>query len=253
MSGMTDGKVALVTGGGSGIGRAAATCFAAEGASVVVVDRDRTGGEETVEAIEAAGGDGTFVEADVTDETQVEAMVSTAVEAYGRLDCAFNNAGVNDDVTGFTDVTLEAWDRMLAVDLTSVFLCMKHELRQMVDQGQGAIVNTASGAGLAAAPGLPHYTAAKHGVVGLTKCGAQEYASAGIRVNAICPGTTDTPMIRRFIDDNPGMESILRHTVPQGTFGEPDAVAAAAVWLCSDHASWVSGVSMVVDGGMMAR
>ena len=253
MAGMTDGKVTLVTGGGSGIGRAAAESFAAEGAKVVVVDRDPVGGRETVGRITAEDGDSTFLEVDVTDEAQVEAMVAGAVDAYGRLDCAFNNAGVNDDVTGFADVTLEAWDRMLAVDLTAVFLCMKHEIRQMLQQGGGAIVNTASGAGLVAAPGLPHYTAAKHGVLGLTKCGAQEYASSGIRVNAICPGTTDTPMIRRFIEDNPEMESILHHTVPGGTFGEAGAVASAAVWLCSDHARWVSGVSMVVDGGMMAR
>jgi NAD(P)-dependent dehydrogenase (short-subunit alcohol dehydrogenase family) len=229
-----DGKVALVTGGAGGIGAAAAVLFAGRGAKVVVADRDVDGAAETV--------------------ATVGALVAAAVAAYGRLDCAFNNAGISPGVAAFTDVEADDWQRVIAINLTGVFWCMQAELRQLVGQGSGGvIVNTSSGAGVVAAPGQPAYTAAKHGVLGLTKAAAQEYARAGIRVNAILPGTTDTPMLRRFIAENPEMERPMRRMLPTGEFGTAEKVAEAAVWLCSDAASFVSGESMLVDGGQVCR
>lgn len=248
----------VVTGGASGIGRAASELFAAEGARVMVADRDAAGAEETAARVVAAGGEAVAHEVDVTGEDQVRAMVAAAVDRWGRLDAALNNAGIGDDARAFTDLSLGDWDRMIAVNLTSVFLCMKHELAQMVSQvggGQaaGAIVNTASGAGVVAAPGLPHYTAAKHGVVGLTKAAAQEYNGRGIRVNAVLPGVIDTPMTRGWFESSPGVADLVLGAIPGGRMGEAAQVAEAAVWLCSDRAGWVSGESMVVDGGGLCR
>lgn len=250
---MVAGKVALVTGAGSGIGEAAAKLFAAEGAKVMVVDIDLAAADRVVDDIVAAGGHASSVAADVTDEADVAAMVTAAQERYGRLDCAFNNAGISGAMTAFTDLTLDDWNRMIAINLTSVFLCMKHELGVMAAQGSGAIVNTSSGAGVVAAPGLPHYTAAKHGVLGLTKCAAQEFAAKGIRVNAILPGTTRTPMIEGFIAGNPEAERMVSRGIGRRTLGDPMEVAQAAVWLCSDRASFVCGESLLVDGATVCR
>ncbi len=249
-----DGKVALVTGGAGGIGAAAALLFAGRGAKVVVADRDVDGAAATVAAIGAAGGVAVEHAVDVSDASSVGALVDATVSAYGRLDCAFNNAGISPGVAAFTDVAADDWQRVIAINLTGVFWCMQAELRQLVSQGSGGvIVNTSSGAGVVAAPGQPAYTAAKHGVLGLTKTAAQEYARAGIRVNAILPGTTDTPMLRKFIAENPEMERPMRRMMPTGEFGLPEKVAEAAVWLCSDAASFVSGESMLVDGGQVCR
>jgi NAD(P)-dependent dehydrogenase (short-subunit alcohol dehydrogenase family) len=193
------------------------------------------------------------VHVDVTDEGAVEAAVGGIVAEHGRLDCAWNNAGITDVSGPFTALGKDAWDRMIAVNLTSVFVCMKHELRQMEGQGGGAIVNTSSGAGIIAAPGLPHYTAAKHGVLGLTKAAAQEYNARGVRVNAVCPGMTDTPMIRGWFDSSPEVAKAVLAVMPGGKLGQPEQVGEAAVWLCSDRADWVSGLSMLVDGGAVNR
>ncbi len=261
-AGLAEGKVALVTGAGSGIGRATAELFAAEGAAgVVVVDLNETGGKETVANIEAAGGRAVFLRADVTSEPEVAAMVKHAVDTYGRLDCAHNNAGTSGVGGAFIGFSLEEWNRVIAVNLTSVFLCMKHELAQMTTQeplggahgARGVIVNTSSGAGVIGFPTLPHYVASKHGVLGLTKTAALEYAASGIRVNAILPGSTDTPMMRGYIGDNPAIEAAMKATVPTGEMGRPEQLAEAVVWLCSDRASWVNGESMLVDGGTVSR
>ena len=248
-----DGEVALVTGAGGGIGAATAHLFAAEGARVVVVDIDRAGAESVAAAIVDAGGEAVGLAADVTDEGQVEAAVTLAVERWGRLDCAHNNAGTSGTPAAFTDVTLEDWDTVVRLNLTGVFLCLKHELRVMAPAGRGAIVNTSSGAGVIGFPSLPHYVASKHGVLGLTKTAAQEYARSGIRVNAVCPGTTDTPMMQAFIGGDPGIEKMMKATVPTGELGRPEQVAEAVVWLCSERASFVNGDTMLVDGGTVCR
>jgi NAD(P)-dependent dehydrogenase (short-subunit alcohol dehydrogenase family) len=252
--GLVDGKVVLVTGGGSGMGQAGARAFAREGAAhVYVVDVNDAGGDETVSTIQDKGGSAMFLHVDVTDEAAVTSLVDRIVEERGRLDCAWNNAGITDVSGAFTALAKDAWDRMIAVNLTSVFLCMKHELRHMEGRGSGAIVNTSSGAGVIAAPGLPHYTAAKHGVLGLTKAAAQEYNSRGIRVNAVCPGMVDTPMIRSWFDSSPDIAKAVLATMPAQKLGQPEQVAEAAVWLCSERADWVSGLSMLVDGGAVNR
>ncbi len=254
--GMADGKVALVTGAGGGIGRATAELFGREGArGVLVVDVKDDGGEETVELVRKAGGEARYLHADVTDESEVERMVATAVEAWGRLDCAHNNAGTSGVGGPFTDFTLEEFNRVIAINLTAVFLCMKHELRQMVAQDPqgGAIVNTSSGAGVIGFPSLPHYVASKHGVLGLTKTAALEFARQGVRVNAVLPGSTDTPMMRGFINGDPEIEAFMKSTVPQGELGKPEWLAESVVWLCSDRAAWVNGESMLVDGGTICR
>jgi NAD(P)-dependent dehydrogenase (short-subunit alcohol dehydrogenase family) len=195
------------------------------------------------------GGDAVACTVDVRDDASVAAMVALAVERFGRLDWAFNNAGISPVAKPFTEHSRDEWQRVLDVNLTGVFLCMQHEVRHMVAQGGGAIVNTSSGAGVVAAPGQPQYTAAKHGVLGLTKAAAQEYARAGIRVNAILPGMTDTPMMQDYLAEHSSMTRML----PMGRLATAEEVAQAAVWLCSDAASYVSGTSLVVDGATICR
>lgn len=247
------GKVAFVTGAGGGIGRAAAALFAARGAAVAVVDIKAELCAETVALITKAGGRAIAIAADVTSEEAVAAAVKKCVTDLGGLHCAFNNAGVNSPQFAFHEMAKAEWDRMIAINLTSVFLCMKHEIAHMLNAGGGSIVNTASGAGIVPAAGLPHYTAAKHGVLGLVKVAAQEYARRGIRVNAICPGVTDTPMMQAYIKGNAQLEAAMNATLPIGRMGRPDEMAQAAVWLCSDAASFVSGESMMVDGASVCR
>ena len=253
MPGRLDNKIALVTGAGSGIGRATALVFAREGAKVVVSDIVVEGGQETVQQIEAAGGEAIFVKADVSQAADVETLVAKTVETYGRLDCAFNNAGIEGGVKPTIDCTEEEFDRTIAVNLTGVWLCMKYEIQQMLSQGGGTIVNTASAAGLVGFPGLPDYVASKHGVVGLTKTSALEYAKSGIRVNAVCPGVIQTPMVERGAQLSPGFDELAVSMEPVGRFGQPAEIGEAVVWLCSDAASFVTGIPMQVDGGLVAQ
>lgn len=253
MTGLLAGKSALVTGGASGIGRATALAVAREGASCVVADLDDARGEAVAEEIRAGGGEAHFVRTDVTDEPDVQALVAETVKRLGRLDCAVNNAGTTGDGGLVQDLSLDNWTRVLRVNLTSVFLCLKHELVVMQEQGSGAVVNMASGAGLIAVPGMSPYAASKHGVLGLTKTAAVENAKTGVRINAICPGSTDTPMLRATMERDPRMEKLILASTPSGRLGLPEEIAEAAVWLCSDRASFVTGDSMVVDGGSVAR
>ena len=247
------GRVALVTGAASGIGRATAEALAAHGASVVIADVDDAGARATADAI-GADDRVALVHADVRDEASIGDMVATAVDRFGRLDCACNVAGISTPPQAFIDVDATEWQRVLAVDLTGVFLCMQAELRQLLRQGDGgAIVNVSSGAGLVPAPGQPHYTAAKHAVLGLTKQAAQEYARNGIRVNAVLPGQTETEPMRAYLDAQPdGGERLLRR-IPMGRMARPAEIAEAIAWLCSDASSYVSGDSLVVDGAQIAR
>jgi len=254
MVGLLEGKSALITGGGGGIGRATALAFAREGARVAVADVAVDAAHETVARINAAGGQAIALSGEVTRDADVRAMVEEVVRTYGRLDCAFNNAGIAGyqvDAAGkkTADWSEEAFDRMIAVNLKGVWLCMRHELKQMETQGGGAIVNTGSIAGLAGLPTSSAYVAAKHGVVGLTKTAALEYAAANIRVNAVCPGFIKTRMTEDTMQRRG--EAILAQ-VPFRRMGEPGEIAEMVVWLCSDRASYVSGAAYNVDGGWMA-
>lgn len=247
------GRTALVTAAGSGIGRATALMFARRGASLVISDIRGDAIRAVADEIEAAGAQVLAIAADMTDEPAVEAMVADGVARFGRIDCAFNNAGTNSRPTAITDITLEEWERLLSVNLTTTFLCMKHELRHMLRTGKGAIVNCASGAAHVPAPGMAHYTAAKHGVHGLTKCAAADYAAHNIRVNSICPGITDTALLSGFIAGDETIRKMLDDTCPRGKVGHPDEIAEAVLWMCSDAASYVSGLSMLVDGASVNR
>ena len=250
-----DGKTALVTGGGSGIGRATSLAYAQEGARVVVADVNVEGGEETVQLIKEAGGEAILVHADVAKPEDTQAMVAQAVEAFGSLDCAFNNAGISGgtDRRLTADYLEEDWDRVVGINLKGVWLCMKAEIPQMLKQGGGAIVNTASVAGLVAITGTVAYIAAKHGVTGITKAAALEYAKSGIRVNAVCPGYIQTPMVQSIFVENEGFEERVASRHPIGRLGEPSEIAAAVIWLSSDAASFVTGHNMPVDGGYVAQ
>lgn len=244
---MLDGRVALVTGGASGIGRATALRMAEEGARLVVADRDGEGAARTAAAIIQAGGEARAIAADVTDEAQVEAMVQAALDAFGRLDCAFNNAGVAPmEAQPLAEISAEEWARVLGVNLTGVFLCIKHEVRAMAASGGGSIVNTSSIAGRIALPKAGAYVAAKHGVIGLTRVAALDHAADGIRVNAVCPGYVQTALASRGIERR--REAILAR-VPLHRIGTVEEIAEAVVWLCSDRASFVTGEALGVDGG----
>lgn len=250
------GKVALVTGATSGIGRATAIAFAKEGARVVAVaDLNVAGGQETVQLVEKAGSGGIFVKCDVSKTGQVQAMIETTIKEFGRLDYACNNAGVQQPPALLADADEAEWDRLISINLRGVFLCMKYELRQMLQQGGGVIVNIASMGGLVApSPGLSSYVASKHGVVGLTKAAAIEYAKAGIRVNAVCPAVIETELTVRFAERASKEEmQYLMGLHPVGRFGKPEEVAGAVMWLCSDLAAFVTGSSVVMDGGVTAQ
>lgn len=253
MNTIFNNKVAIVTGGSFGIGRATAIAFARQGASVVIADCVEDLNRETLQQIEADGGKATFIKCDVSKASDIEAIIDKTISMYGRLDFAFNNAGIEGVAATTQQCTQENWERTLAVNLTGVWLCMKHELSHMLQQGSGAIVNCASVAGLVGFPSLPAYVASKHGVIGLTKTAALEYAKWGIRVNAVCPGVIKTPMIDRFTGNNKQAEQQFVDMEPVGRMGEPAEVAAAVIWLCSDAASFVTGAALPVDGGWISQ
>ena len=243
------GRVALVTGAASGIGRASAAALSRAGAAVVAADLDRDGAQSAADAITAAGGAAAACRCDVTREDDVDAAVAFTVEQFGGLHVAHNNAGIGAPPAFTVDVDEADFDRVLAVDLTGVFLCMKAEITWMLEHGGGVIVNTSSGAGLIGYPTAGPYVAAKHGVIGLTKTAALEYVRHGIRVNAVCPGTIETPFIGELVGDDARARAALLRTQPGGAFGTPDDVANAVVWLCSDAARFVTGTALTVDGG----
>ena len=243
------GKVAFVTGGANGIGRAAALAFARDGASVVVADVSDTQNQETARMIQDLGGRALAVACDVSRNADVQRALNATVDRFGRLDFAFNNAGIEYKIKPAADVTEEEWNRIIDIDLRGVFLCMKHEIPLMLKQGGGAIVNTSSGAGIKGFKGGAAYVAAKHGVVGLTKAAALDYAQSNIRINAVCPGIIDTPMMDRFSGGTAeGRQGVIAQE-PVGRMGTSEEIAATVVWLCSDAASFVVGHAMVVDGG----
>ena len=241
------GKVALVTGGSHGIGRATAQLFAQSGANVVIGDIDAAG-SETVEAIKLDGGEAVFVHTDVRDEGDVKDLIATAINTYGGLHCAFNNAGVLPPTVMIADMDESTFDKTLAVDLKGVFLCMKHEIAHMPQGGGGAIVNNASIAGLVAEPGISAYVAAKHGVIGLSKAAAVEYANQGIRINALAPGLVNTAMTKAWFDD-PNMSAHFIANTPIGRVSQPIEIASMVLFLCSDLASFTVGQTFVIDGG----
>ena len=252
-AGILEGKVTLVTGAGGGIGRATAVVLGHAGAKVVVSDVSTRRGEETAGLVRAAGAEAEFFKADVSRAADVEALIATAVKRWGRLDCAHNNAGISGTVVNVADDTEENWDRTLAVDLKGVWLCMKYEISQMLKQGGGSIVNTASTAGLLGAVRMGAYAAAKHGVVGLTRTAALEYARSNIRVNAICPGVVGTPVILGWFESNERLKKAMIAQEPIGRVGEPEEIGNAVAWLFSDRASFVTGAAIPIDGGMTAQ
>ena len=248
-----EGKTAIVTGGGSGIGRATALAFARAGARVLVADVDQEAGNNTVSLINAATGKSLFVAADVSQSDQVKSMVDTAISTWGRLDFAFNNAGIQGDISQTVECSEENWDTIMNINLKGVWLCMKYEIAAMLKGDGGAIVNNASNFGLVGSPGMPAYSASKHGVIGLTKTAALENAKTGIRINAICPGPVDTPLVDKIVSRQPEILDAITNREPVGRMGKPDEISGAVIWLCSNDASFVVGAVLSVDGGFVAQ
>ena len=252
-----NGKVALITGAGNGIGRASALGFASRGAKVVVVDRDQAAGEATAGIVRQQGGDARFILADVTKSADVQNYVKVALEAYGSIDCFYNNAGIEGSVAPTAEYDEEMFDRVMAVNVKGVFLGLRHVLPVMIKQGRGSVVNTASVAGLVASPGMPAYVASKHAVIGLTKTAAGEVARLGVRVNAVCPGPIDTRMIHSLesmlnAGDPASVGARYQQSIPIGRYGTPEEVANLVIFLSSDLASNITGAQYVVDGGRTA-
>jgi NAD(P)-dependent dehydrogenase (short-subunit alcohol dehydrogenase family) len=250
---MADQKVAIITGGSSGIGRATAVALAKEGVRIAIAARRVEGSEETVRLVKESGSDGIFVKTDVTNENDVKSLVEKTVKTYGRLDYAFNNAGIWEDLTPFVDKTSDTFDRIMNINVKGVWLSMKYEIPQMLKNGGGAIVNTSSVAGVISFPQNSIYVASKHAVLGLTKSAALEYAKSGIRINAVAPGTIETEMTESVLDSNAKIKEQLISMHPIGRIGKPEEIANAVVWLLSDKASFVTGHTLLVDGGMVSR
>ncbi len=248
-----EGKVAIVTGAGDGIGRAAAQLFGERGARVAIFEMNAESGEECAQTIVKAGGEAICFQTDVASGDQVRAAVRGTVKHFGRLDCAYNNAGISGPPHPVAEMPEDQWRRAIDVMLTGVYLCMKCEIPEILAAGGGAIVNCASGAGLIGFPGQAGYVASKHGVLGLTKTAALEYGSQGIAINAICPGTARTPMVESVVAETPELKEELERLHPIGRIAEPEEIAEAALWLCTPRASFVSGTALVVDGGYVAQ
>ena len=246
------GKVAFVTGAGSGIGRATAIAFAAEGAEVVLADIDTVGNEETTRLVAEHGGRVLSVKCDVTSSSDIQAVIEQTVQEFGRLDVAFNNAGIEQPPAPLVDISEDQWSRLLDIDLRSAFLCMKYEIPAMLEHGGGSIVNTSSGAGVVGIRGQAAYVAAKHGLIGLTKSAALDYAAHGVRVNAICPGIIETPMMDRFSGGTSEGRARVIGQEPVGRMGRPEEIASAVLWLSSDLGAFATGHAMVIDGGQTA-
>ena len=246
-------QVALVTGAASGIGRATALAFAGKGARVVVSDSQEKGGAETIQMIREQGGEATFVGCDVSEHSQVKNLMSRTLSLYGRLDHAFNNAGTEGVASALHESTNENWQRTLSINLSGVYYCMKEEIAVMLKQGSGNIVNCSSIAGLRGFAGSGAYTASKHGVLGLTKSAALDYATLGIRINAICPGVIHTPMIDRFTQGNLEAAAQLASSAPMNRMGRPQDIANAVLWVCNPEAGFVTGTEITVDGGWCAK
>lgn len=253
MNNSLKGKVALVTGGTTGIGQETAIALAGVGAKVIVAGRGIERGEETVNLIQKEGGEATFIKADISQAAEVEAMVKEAVETYGSLDCAFNNAGTEGKLAPITELSEEDLNKVIDINLKGTWLCLKYEITQMLKQGNGAIVNTSSGYGEAGGANLSLYSASKHGIIGLTKSLALEYATKSIRINAIAPGPIDTGMPDRGTSSKEALENYISTFVPMNRMGTSREVAEAVVWLCSDAASFVTGATLAVDGGYLAQ
>jgi NAD(P)-dependent dehydrogenase (short-subunit alcohol dehydrogenase family) len=247
------GKVALVTGGTCGIGRAAAVAYAREGAKVVVAGRRAAEGEETIRLIRAKGGDALFVATDVAQEAQVKNLVGRTLEKYGRLDFAFNNAGIEHVPTPFLEQKMETYDQVMNINVKGVWLSMKHEIPAMLKTGGGAIVNTSSALGVIAFAGMEIYVASKHAVIGLTKSAALEFGKQGIRINAVLPAVIETDMFRRFAGDSPEARAAMTALHPIGRIGTPEEIADAVIWLSSDKSSFITGHSLLADGGFTAQ
>jgi NAD(P)-dependent dehydrogenase (short-subunit alcohol dehydrogenase family) len=253
MSGILEGKVALITGASSGIGRATAKIFAREGARLILADLADKGGQETLGMVTEFGAEAIFVKTDVAKAQEVDALVNKGIETFNRLDCAFNNAGIGGAAKLTHEYSEDEWNRVMAVNLNGVWLCMRAEINQMLKQGQGVIVNTSSIMGLTGAIRVPAYTAAKHAVAGLTKAAALEYARHGIRINAVCPAPIYTPLLMSAFEKRPDVEQRYARSEPMKRIGQPEEVGEAVAWLCSDRASYVTGVPFPVDGGYMAQ
>jgi NAD(P)-dependent dehydrogenase (short-subunit alcohol dehydrogenase family) len=253
MAGILEGKVALVTGAGSGIGRAIALAFVREGAMVGAGDINVAASDETVRTIQESGGKAFSIKCDVGKAAEVEEMVNKTIEKFGHLDCSVNNAGIPGKKCPIVDYPEEDWSQVLRTNLTGVWLCMKYEIPQMLKQGKGAIVNMSSASGLIGTPEISAYTASKHGVVGVTKTAALEYAKAGIRINAVCPGSVRTALMENMLTQHPELEKYFLDAHPIGRMGTTNEIAEAVLWLCSDSASFVTGSIMTVDGGVTAQ